>query len=84
MLVKTLIASAALVGLMAGGAVTTPAFAQASQPAKKSMPMKKGSAMHKGMAREGHKMDTIADKLNACQAKPAADRQSCMDSATRM
>ncbi len=90
MLVRTLIASAALVGLMATGAVTTTALAQDSQPAKKSMPMKKGSAMqhsemHKGgMAKEGHKMDHMADKLNACQAKPAAERQSCMDSATKM
>ncbi|HTY69682.1 MAG TPA: hypothetical protein VMH36_23710 [Alphaproteobacteria bacterium] len=89
MLVRTLIASAALVGLVATGAVTTTAFAQDSQPAKKAMPMKKGSAMHSemhkgGMAKEGHKMDHVADKLNACQAKPAAERQSCMDSATKM
>ncbi len=92
MLVKTLIASAALVGLMATGAAPTTAFAQDNQ-AKKSMSMKKGSAMHSemhssmhkgGMAKEGHKMDHVADKLNACQAKPAAERQSCMDSATKM
>jgi hypothetical protein len=84
-----LIASAAVAGLMMTGAVTTTAFAQTSgdQPAKKSMPMKKGS-MHKGgmggMAKDGHKMDNIANQLNACQAKPATDRQSCMDSATKM
>ncbi|HTP81630.1 MAG TPA: hypothetical protein VMQ11_01730 [Alphaproteobacteria bacterium] len=94
MLIRTLIAAAAVVGLMSTGAVTTTAFAQTSQPANtsmpmKSMPMKKGSAMHSGMhkggmAKEGHKMDHVADKLNACQAKPAAERQSCMDSATKM
>ncbi len=83
MLVRTLIASAAVAGLMLTGAVTTTAFAQ-GQPMKKSMPMKKGSAMHKSMAKEGHKMDNIADKLNACQSKPASDRQSCMDAATKM
>jgi hypothetical protein len=33
---------------------------------------------------EGHKMDNIADQLNACQAKPQAERQSCIDQATRM
>jgi hypothetical protein len=86
-----LIAGAALVGLMVTGAVTTTAFAQTSgaQPMKKSMPMHKGSAMHSdmhkgGMAKEGHKMDNIADKLNACQAKSAGERQSCMDAATKM
>lgn len=88
MLVRTLIASAALVGLTMTGAVTTTAYAQASgsqtmAPAKK--PMHKGSAMHKGgMAKEGHKMDNIADKLNACQSKAMNERQSCMDAATKM
>ena len=88
MLVRTLIAGAALAGLMMTGAVTTTAFAQTSgdQPMKKSMPMPmhKGSAMHKSMAKEGHKMDNIADKLNACEMKPTADRQSCISDATKM
>ena len=92
MLVRTLIAAAALVGLMATGAVTTTAFAQtagttAATPAKKA-PMKKHAPMHKAMhkaaAKEGHKMDSIADKLNACETKAAADRQSCINSATHM
>lgn len=33
---------------------------------------------------QGHNMDNIADQLNACQAKPQAERQGCMDQATRM
>ncbi len=86
MLVRTLIASAVVAGFMMTGVVATTALAQ-GQPMKKSMSMKKGSAMHsemhKGMAKEGHKMDNIADKLNACQSKPAGDRQSCMDAATK-
>jgi hypothetical protein len=31
---------------------------------------------------QGHKLDNIADRLNACQAQPEAQRQSCMSSAT--
>jgi len=90
MLAKSLIASAALVGFLMTGAVTTTAFAQATgaqttAPAKK--PMHKGGAMHKGsgkMAKEGHKMDNIADKLNACELQPMDQRQGCIDSATKM
>lgn len=92
MLVRTVIAAAALVGLMATGAVTTSAFAQAAgattaASAKKApmKPMKK--AMHKSSAKSakaGHKMDNVADKLNACETKAAADRQSCINDATRM
>jgi hypothetical protein len=90
MLVRTLIATVALVGLTMTGMVTTVAFAQSSgtqtmAPAKKPMMMKK--EMHKGsakMAKEGHKMDNIADKLNACEMQPTDQRQSCINSATRM
>ena len=87
MLVRTLIAAAALVGLMATGAVTTTAFAQSSG-SQATAPMKKApakKAMHSGkMAKEGHKMDSIADKLNACETKAPADRQGCINDATRM
>jgi hypothetical protein len=41
------------------------------------------STMNKQTA-QGHKLDNIADKLNACGALPAAERQSCIDQATRM
>lgn len=72
--------------------------APAAKPmAKKAMPMKKAAAkkmpMHKAaaktpmkmkMSKEGHKMDNIADKLNACEMKPTADRQSCISDATKM
>lgn len=33
---------------------------------------------------QGHQKDNIADQLNACQAKPQAERQACVDQATRM
>jgi hypothetical protein len=87
MLARTLIATAALVGLMTTGAMTTTAFAQTSnsQTMAPAKPMKK--EMHKGsgkMAKEGHKMDNIADKLNACQTMPADQRQGCVDNATKM
>lgn len=61
--------------------------------AKKAMPMKmpmkkaaakKGAMHHMKMSKEGHKMDNIADKLNACEMKPTADRQSCISDATKM
>jgi len=33
---------------------------------------------------QGHAKDNIADQLNACEVKPQAERQSCIDQATRM
>jgi len=33
---------------------------------------------------QGHSKDNIADQLNACETKPQAERQSCIDAATRM
>jgi hypothetical protein len=44
---------------------------------------KTSSSSGKQMA-QGHKLDNIADKLNACGGRPAAERQACMDQATHM
>lgn len=82
----------------AAPAAPAPAAKPMAKPmAKKAMPMKKAAAkkmpMHKAaaktpmkmkMSKEGHKMDNIADKLNACEMKPTADRQSCISDATKM
>lgn len=91
MVAKHVIVAAALVGLMMTGAMAGSALAQTNgttqaAPAKNSMQksMHKGT-MHRQSARakEGHKLDNIADKLNACEMKPEAERQSCISDATR-
>lgn len=33
---------------------------------------------------QGHKLDNVADQLNACNLRPVAERQSCIDQITRM
>ncbi len=82
------LAAAAVAGVILAG-VPAVSYAQASGGDQtKSMPMKKGMTK-KSMGKskksmEGHKMDNIADKLNACQAMPQADRQSCMSKAMGM
>ena len=97
MFARHVVAAAAVVGLMMTGAMAGSALAQTngSQPAqsapakpmKKSMPMHKGAMHHasgkKMSAKSGHKMDNIADKLNACEMKPQSERQSCINDATR-
>jgi hypothetical protein len=77
-------------GLVALSIASTPLAAQAqapTPPANDQMPMKhmmmdkrhaSGMPMHKS---GHHRMDTIADKLNACQLKPQAERQLCIDRA---
>ena len=94
MFARHVIAAAAVVGLMMTGAMASSALAQTNgaqpaqsapaKPMKKSMPMHKG-AMHgkKMSSKEGHKLDSIADKLNACEMQPQAQRQSCINDATR-
>ncbi len=87
MFARYVIAAAALVALVATGAVTNSALAQTNggSQAAPAKPMMKKS-MHKGgghMAKEGHKMDNIADKLNACEMKPQSERQGCINDATR-
>lgn len=58
-----------------------------AQPNNNHMPMKK-MMMHNRhastmpMHKSGqHRMDTIADKLNACMLHPQAERQLCVDRA---
>ena len=60
--------------------------------AKKSMAKKstakkpaaqKTAMASKSMKGSNRRLDNIADKLNACQAKPMGERQSCMDNATK-
>jgi hypothetical protein len=55
----------------------------AKKPAAKKKMATKSKSGSKTM-KSGHKMDNVADKLNACQSKAMADRQSCMDMATKM
>ncbi len=50
------------------------------QKAKSAMTSKRGSKQ----TAQGHEKDNIADQLNACQSRPQAERQSCIDQATRM
>lgn len=84
-----------MAGAMAGSALaqtntgdqqtqTAPATPM-NTPMKKSthkgaMPRSSGKTMS---SKEGHKLDNIADKLNACETMPQAQRQSCIDDATR-
>jgi hypothetical protein len=90
-----MVGSAAAQTTAPAAAPAAPAAKPAAKPmAKKAMPMKKAAAkkapMHKAggmkmkMSKEGHKMDNVADKLNACETKPAADRSSCISDATKM
>jgi len=51
-----------------------------AQKAKAAMTPNKGNKQ----TAQGHSMDNIADQLNACETKPQAERQSCIDAATRM
>lgn len=96
MFARHVVAAAALVGLMMTGAMTGSAMAQTNsgaQPAQTAPAHPMNKSMHKGAmhhtsgkkmsSKEGHKLDNIADKLNACQMKPQADRQACIDDATR-
>ncbi|HEX9463655.1 MAG TPA: hypothetical protein VGB82_13745 [Alphaproteobacteria bacterium] len=56
---------------------------RAGQKVKSAFSSDKSNARAKQSA-QGHDKDNIADQLNACQAKPQADRQACIDQATRM
>jgi hypothetical protein len=65
--------------------------AQPRKAAKSSSGMKDHSTMSRSgsstmnkQTAQGHKLDNIADKLNVCGGRPPAERQSCMDEATRM
>lgn len=83
MLKSTLIASAALVGLMITGAVMTTAFAGTADV----QTMAQAKAVHNSSSKmgKGHKLDHIANELNACELKPsAAERQSCIDGAAKI
>lgn len=96
MFAKHLIAAAAVAGLMATGAFVGTAAAQTTAPAAApAKPMAKKAApkhamhhamhhAHAKMSKAGHKMDNVADKLNACEMKPSADRQACISDATKM
>jgi hypothetical protein len=54
--------------------------------AKKTM-AKKPAAQKTAMASKpmkgNHRLDNVADKLNACMAKPVGERQPCMDQALK-
>ncbi len=53
-----------------------------AQQRRMSKDMSQDRQMAKGrMGQRGHMMDNVGDKLNACQQRPAAERQACMDSA---
>ncbi len=73
-----LVASTAVALLLIGSPALV--MAQATNGQTKAAPMhkamKKGG---KGAMMKGHKMDNVADQLNACQAKAASERQSCMN-----
>jgi len=55
----------------------------ARKSAKSSSSTKGSSSTNKQMA-QGHKLDNIADQLNACATRPTSERQSCIDQATHM
>ena len=85
-MIRYAIAAAALFGFVLAlqpGAASAQASGSTTATQHKPMkPMSHGGGM-KQMGKPGHSMDNIADKLNACQAKPEADRKSCMDQATK-
>jgi hypothetical protein len=75
----------------ASPATGAPMTMSPSQPAM-SKPMKSqqsqhsaaGSGMTTKQTAQGHEQSGVADKLNACENKPLAERQPCIDAATRM
>lgn len=72
--------AAALPNAGVGQTPAQPATSNDQMPMKRMMMDKRhGASMH--MHRSGHRMDTIADKLNACQLQPQAERQLCIDRA---
>ena len=73
---------AALAALLAAGPVT--AMAQGMSDQSKAKPMMQKKMAKKGPMKATGKLDNIADKLNACEMKPQAERQSCLDAATKM
>jgi hypothetical protein len=97
-MIRHLIASAAVFGLIVAmqpapaaaqtsTTTTQPAKPAAKKPATKSAAKKpaakKSMASAKPAKGSNRKLDNIADKLNACQAKPMGERQNCMDAATK-
>jgi hypothetical protein len=83
-MLRHLFTSLALVGFVLA-VQPHPAAAQnsSSSTTAQHKPMaKRGHMMKPGMAKPGHQMDNVADKLNACQAKPQGERQSCMNAVT--
>lgn len=60
-----------------------------SKPAPSNPTMSQHSAAGSGMSAtkqtaQGHEQENgVADKLNACEAKPMTERQACFDAATR-
>jgi hypothetical protein len=82
------------VGQAGGGTMPSDSSSSSmSRSDSRSMTQRSGDSMQrtgqktKGRSRQtaqGHNMDNIADQLNACQAKPQAERQACVDQATRM
>jgi hypothetical protein len=64
-----------------------PSMTQRAASAVKRTGQKAKSAMsgsHNKQTAEGHKLDNIANQLNACETKSQSERQSCIDQATRM
>lgn len=96
-MIRTLFASVALIGMVLVvhpsplAAQTSPSTPAAEQPkapttAKGRMMGSRATAKKPAMARKtmpGHRLDNIADRLNTCQKRPQAERQSCMEQATR-
>ncbi len=86
-MVRHMFAAVALTGFVLA-IQPSPAAAQTSEgspAASQHKPMKKmgqRSGMAKRMAKPGHQMDNIADKLNACQQRAEGERKMCMDQAT--
>jgi len=84
-MIRHLFAATALLGLILA-AQPTPAAAQTSgSTATTQHKPAKAMAHHGAMSKKmgpGHRMDNIADKLNACQQKAQAERKMCMDQAT--
>ena len=85
-MIRHVFAATALLGLVLA-AYPSPAAAQMSGSTATTQQHKPAKAMgHRGsMSKKmgpGHRMDNIADKLNACQQKAQAERKMCMDQAT--
>jgi hypothetical protein len=74
----------------AGAATGAPTTFNSSQPSMGQRTMRNSGSTAPGLSSnrqtaQGHEQENgVADKLNACEAKPMSERQACFSAATRM